>query len=83
MASIIHINIIYVTGIFNKINFFVSKTLFSLQFPSPRSILLDLEPAPEELKDRGYGCDHTELKGTKSINMEGTRPLRGQPYPTL
>ena len=23
------------------------------------------------------------MEGTKSINMEGTRPLRGQPYPTL
>jgi len=23
------------------------------------------------------------MEGTKPINMEGTRPLRGQPYPTL
>jgi len=23
------------------------------------------------------------MESTKLINMEGTRPLRGQPYPTL
>jgi len=23
------------------------------------------------------------MEGTKPLNMEGTRPLRGQPYPTL
>jgi len=23
------------------------------------------------------------MEGTMPINMEGTRPLRGQPYPTL
>jgi len=23
------------------------------------------------------------MEGTMPVNMEGTRPLRGQPYPTL